>query len=145
MTHVLWMFSMMSALTFGLITRESSMSSVCKRPYHFALVICRISEQWTLFTVVGRWGLVTKSWLVHFPETAKFFDAVHFVDSNNPKAIKNAVCVFELDSSIPLRRHFQTDGKGYKFYGGLVSHTLVLRTITTAVSVKRRLQTADQG
>lgn len=68
---------------------------------------------------------------VDCPETAKFFDALHFVDSNNLKTIKNAVCIFELDSGIPLRRHFQTDGKGYKFYGGLVSHILVLRTITT--------------
>ena len=53
---------------------------------------------------------------VECPETAKFFDAVHFVDSNNPKTIKSAMCVFELDSGIPLRCHFQTDdGKGYKF------------------------------
>ena len=66
------------------------------------------------------------------PETSEFFDVEHFVDSNNPKTVRNAVCVFELDSGIPLRRHFETVGKsGYKFYGGLDSHVLVLRTITT--------------
>ncbi|KAK2567772.1 Amiloride-sensitive amine oxidase [copper-containing] [Acropora cervicornis] len=89
----------------------------------------------TLNFVYGGWTMGARNLEliggVDCPETAKFFDAVHFVDSNNPKAIKNAVCVFELDSGIPLRRHFQTDGKGYKFYGGLVSHALVLRTIIT--------------
>ena len=69
---------------------------------------------------------------VDCPATSIFFDVEHFVDSNNPKTVRNAVCVFELDSAIPLRRHFETVGKsGYKFYGGLVSYVLVLRTITT--------------
>ena len=74
----------------------------------------------TLNLVYGGWTMGARNLEliggVDCPETAKFFDAVHFVDSNNPKTIKSAMCVFELDSGIPLRCHFQTDdGKGYKF------------------------------
>lgn len=86
--------------------------------------------------VYGGWAMGSKNLElvggVDCPETSKFFDVEHFVDSNKPKTVKNAVCVFELDSGIPLRRHFETDGKSkYRFYGGSVSHVLVLRTITT--------------
>ena len=86
--------------------------------------------------VYGGWTMGAKTLKlvggIDCPDTSRFFDAVHFVDSNKPKTIKSAVCVFELDSGIPLRRHFETDGKkGYRFYGGLVNHALVLRTITT--------------
>lgn len=90
----------------------------------------------TVNFVYGGWAMGARALEliggVDCPETARFLDAVHFLDSDNPKTIKNAVCVFELDSGIPLRRHFETDGKdGYKFYGGLADHLLVLRTITT--------------
>ena len=85
--------------------------------------------------VYGGWTMGAKSLElvggVDCPETSYFFDTEHFVDSNRPITVKNAVCVFEMDSGIPLRRHFETDGKRYKFYGGLVSHVLVLRTIST--------------
>lgn len=87
--------------------------------------------------VYGGWTMGARSLEliggVDCPETSKFFDATHFVDSNKPKTVKNAVCLFELDSGIPLRRHFETQGNNgaYEFYGGLVSHVLVLRTITT--------------
>ena len=69
------------------------------------------------------------------PETSKFFDAIFFVDTDKPKVVKNALCVFEQDSGLPLRRHFEKGGtqgqKGYKFYGGLPTSVLVVRTITT--------------
>lgn len=85
--------------------------------------------------VYGGWAMGTKTFElvggVDCPETSKFFDVVHFVDTDQPQVIKNAVCVFEMDSGIPLRRHFETNGTGYKFYEGLASRVLVLRTIIT--------------
>ena len=85
--------------------------------------------------VYGGWAMGAKTFElvggVDCPETSKFFDVVHFVDTEQPHAIKNALCVFEMDSGIPLRRHFETNGTGYKFYEGLASHVLVLRTIIT--------------
>lgn len=86
--------------------------------------------------VYGGWAMGAKTFElvggVDCPETSKFFDVVHFVDTDQPQVIKNAVCVFETDSGIPLRRHFETNGTGYKFYEGLANHVLVLRTIITA-------------
>ena len=85
--------------------------------------------------VYGGWAMGAKTFElvggVDCPETSEFFDVVHFVDTAQPKAIKNALCVFEMDSGIPLRRHFETNGTGYKFYEGLASRVLVLRTIIT--------------
>ena len=85
--------------------------------------------------VFGGWAMGAKSFElvggVDCPEMSKFFDVVHFADTDQPQVIRNAVCVFEMDSGIPLRRHFQTNGTGYKFYEGLGSLVLVLRTIIT--------------
>lgn len=85
--------------------------------------------------VYGGWAMGSNTFElvggVDCPETSKCFNVEHFVDTNHPRVIKNAVCVFEMDSGIPLRRHFETDGKGYRFYEGLANHVLVLRTITT--------------
>ena len=68
---------------------------------------------------------------VDCPETSKFFDTLHFVDTNEPEVVRNAVCVFEMDSGIPLRRHFEANGKRFRFYEGITSHVLVIRTIAT--------------
>jgi len=85
--------------------------------------------------VYGGWTMGAKTFElvggVDCPETSKFLDVVHFVDTDQPRVIKNAVCVFEMDSGIPLRRHFETNGSGYKFYEGLATHVLVVRTIIT--------------
>ncbi|CAH1269396.1 AOC1 [Branchiostoma lanceolatum] len=69
---------------------------------------------------------------VDCPNTAIFFDALHHRDTAGPRRFKNAVCVFELNSRIPLRRHFDSDyAGGYEFYGGMVDHALILRHIFT--------------
>ena len=85
--------------------------------------------------VYGGWAMGAKTFElvggVDCPETSEFFDVVHFVDTEQPQAIKNALCVFEMDSGIPLRRHFETNGTRYRFYEGLASRVLVLRTIIT--------------
>jgi len=69
---------------------------------------------------------------VDCPNTATFFDLIHFVGRKDPAKYKNAVCLFEQDMGVPLRRHYDTnfDG-GYNFYGGMPGSALILRTIAT--------------
>ena len=69
---------------------------------------------------------------VDCPKTATFFDVVYFVDSAQPGRRRNAVCVFEHNFGVPLRRHFENDFEGsYSFYGGMQGTGLVFRTIST--------------
>ena len=69
---------------------------------------------------------------VDCPETATFFDLWHYLDTGKPRKYSNAVCVFELNTGVPLRRHFNDDFKGgYTYYGGMVSNVLILRAVTT--------------
>ena len=69
---------------------------------------------------------------VDCPNTATFFDLTHFIGVKDPAVYKNAVCVFEQDMGIPLRRHYDTDFKGsYNFYGGVPGSALILRTAST--------------
>ena len=46
---------------------------------------------------------------VDCPKSATFFDVVYFVDSDHPGKRRNAVCVFEHNLGMPLRRHFEND------------------------------------
>ena len=85
----------------------------------------------------GYWGLgyykfeLVKG--VDCPNTATFFDVLHFINADRPLKIKNGICVFELDTGMPLRRHFDNDyAGGYRFYGGMAGSALVVRSITTA-------------
>lgn len=67
---------------------------------------------------------------VDCPDTAAFLDNYHFVDTNKPKLYKNAICIFEHNPGIPLRRHYANDGKGgYHYYGGIIDYHLVVRNI----------------
>lgn len=67
------------------------------------------------------------------PNTATFFDAVHFVSSGEPAKFKNSLCLFEIDLGLPLRRHFDNNFEGgYRFYGGMPGSALVLRSASTA-------------
>ena len=69
---------------------------------------------------------------VDCPYSATFFDLVHMVDVGRPQTFRNAVCVFELNTGIPLRRHYDNNFvNGYKFYGGMANQVLVLRSIAT--------------
>ncbi|KAK3752714.1 hypothetical protein QZH41_018684 [Actinostola sp. cb2023] len=69
---------------------------------------------------------------VDCPESATFVDLIHHVDTPRPRRIKNAVCIFEFNTGIALRRHFENDLRGgYEFYGGMPSYALVLRYVST--------------
>ncbi|NXM73487.1 AOC1 oxidase, partial [Serilophus lunatus] len=69
---------------------------------------------------------------VDCPETATFLDAHHFLDADGPVRFARALCVFELPTGVPLRRHFDSDFQGgFHFYAGLEGRALVLRTTST--------------
>lgn len=69
---------------------------------------------------------------VDCPDTATFFDFVALVDSSAPTKRRNAICVFEQNNGIPLRRHYDNDFEGgYSFYGGMPGTSLIVRTICT--------------
>ncbi|XP_077159638.1 diamine oxidase [copper-containing] [Paroedura picta] len=66
------------------------------------------------------------------PEVATFLDAFHMHDADGPIRYPRALCVFELPTGVPLRRHFDSDFQGgSNFYAGLEGHALVLRTTST--------------
>ncbi|XP_038175980.1 amiloride-sensitive amine oxidase [copper-containing] [Arvicola amphibius] len=66
------------------------------------------------------------------PETATFLDAFHFYDSDGPVRYPHALCLFEMPTGVPLRRHFNSNFKGgFNFYAGLKGYALVLRTTST--------------
>ncbi|NWH42307.1 AOC1 oxidase, partial [Chloropsis hardwickii] len=69
---------------------------------------------------------------VDCPETATFLDAHHLLDADGPVRFRRALCVFELPTGVPLRRHFDSDFQGgFHFYAGLEGRALVLRTTST--------------
>ncbi|XP_038154127.1 amiloride-sensitive amine oxidase [copper-containing] [Cyprinodon tularosa] len=66
------------------------------------------------------------------PEIATFIDLYHYFDTDKPLHHKKALCIFEMTTALPLRRHFDSDFQGgYNFYGGLENTVLVLRTTST--------------
>lgn len=66
------------------------------------------------------------------PEIATFVDLYHYYDTDKPVRYRNALCVFEMTTAMPLRRHFNSNFHGgYNFYGGLENHVLVVRTTST--------------
>ncbi|XP_078062494.1 diamine oxidase [copper-containing], partial [Mustelus asterias] len=66
------------------------------------------------------------------PEMATYKDLYHFMDTDQPIRYKNALCIFEYSTAVPLRRHFNSNFKGsFNFYGGLENHVLVIRTTST--------------
>ncbi|NXG64607.1 AOC1 oxidase, partial [Hemiprocne comata] len=66
------------------------------------------------------------------PEVATFLDVHHLYDADGPIRFPRAICVFELPTGVPLRRHFDSDFQGgFNFYAGLEGQALVLRTTST--------------
>ncbi|XP_077365061.1 diamine oxidase [copper-containing] isoform X2 [Festucalex cinctus] len=65
------------------------------------------------------------------PEIATFVDLHHYFDTDKPVRYRNALCLFEMTTALPLRRHFNAFGGRYNFYGGLENTVLVLRTTST--------------
>ncbi|XP_073464131.1 amine oxidase [copper-containing] 3-like [Aquarana catesbeiana] len=66
---------------------------------------------------------------VDCPYFATYVDTHYLLDSDTSVLNKGSICIFELNTGIPLRRHFSSLGSS--FFGGLVSTVLVIRTIAT--------------
>ncbi|XP_074841639.1 diamine oxidase [copper-containing] [Carettochelys insculpta] len=82
------------------------------------------------------WGMGTMAYElapgIDCPEVATYLDAHHLYDAAGPVRYARALCVFELPTGVPLRRHFDSDFRGgYRFYAGLEGQALVLRTTAT--------------
>lgn len=82
------------------------------------------------------WGLGTVTYElapgIDCPETATFLDALHYYDTDDPVLYSRALCVFEMPTGVPLRRHFNSNfNGGFNFYAGLEGQVLVLRTTST--------------
>ncbi|XP_008156997.2 amiloride-sensitive amine oxidase [copper-containing] [Eptesicus fuscus] len=89
----------------------------------------------TKYIDVG-WGLGTVTHElapgIDCPETATFLDALHYYDADDPVRYPRALCVFEMPTGVPIRRHFNSDfNGGFNFYAGLQGQVLVLRTTST--------------
>ncbi|KAM9296659.1 amine oxidase [copper-containing] 3-like [Gastrophryne carolinensis] len=63
------------------------------------------------------------------PYFATYVDTHYLLDTDTWVLNKGSVCIFELNSGMPLRRHFSSLGSNY--YGGLVNTVLVVRTVAT--------------
>ncbi|NXY83474.1 AOC1 oxidase, partial [Alcedo cyanopectus] len=82
------------------------------------------------------WGMGSVSYElargIDCPDTATYVDAHHLYDADGPVRFSRAICVFELPTGVPLRRHFDSDFQGgFNFYAGLEGQALVLRTTST--------------
>ncbi|XP_062049782.1 amiloride-sensitive amine oxidase [copper-containing] [Lepus europaeus] len=89
----------------------------------------------TKYIDVG-WGLGTVTHElapgIDCPETATFLDTFHYYDADEPVRYPRALCLFEMPTGVPLRRHFDSNfSGGFNFYAGLKGQVLVLRTTST--------------
>ncbi|XP_066477629.1 amine oxidase [copper-containing] 3-like [Tiliqua scincoides] len=62
------------------------------------------------------------------PYLATYLDRYYLFASTLPVTHKNSICIFEQNSEVPLRRHF--DRAQNPFYGGLADSALVFRSIS---------------
>ncbi|NWJ10416.1 AOC3 oxidase, partial [Crypturellus undulatus] len=65
---------------------------------------------------------------VDCPYSATYVDVPYLAQSQVPRSVKNALCIFEHNLGSPLRRHYSNLQSLY--YGGLVNSALVVRSIT---------------
>lgn len=63
------------------------------------------------------------------PYMATYLDRHYFFDSALPITRRNSICIFEQNSEMPLRRHFDRADK--LFFGGLIDSALVFRSISS--------------
>ena len=71
---------------------------------------------------------------VDCPNDATFIDTTFQVESDGPIKVLNAFCLFEYNMGIPLRRHLSYSFSYGRFYEGMETTVLILRTIATIVN-----------
>ncbi|GAB1611009.1 putative amine oxidase [copper-containing] [Argonauta hians] len=70
------------------------------------------------------------------PEHSLMIPVYYFSDRSPDIVEKNsfAICVFEQNTGIPLRRHHSSNKRSSKFYSGMMDDVLVFRTIRTVTN-----------
>ncbi|KAM3835854.1 amine oxidase [copper-containing] 3-like [Vipera latastei] len=63
------------------------------------------------------------------PYLSSYLDWHFFLATSLPVSRKNAICIFEQNAELPIRRHYESIQS--PFYGGLADSNLVFRTIST--------------
>nr|XP_022332724.1 putative amine oxidase [copper-containing] isoform X3 [Crassostrea virginica] len=72
---------------------------------------------------------------VDCPSHATFTDALHVMESSTkPIIYKNAFCIFEINTGMPLRRHHSFSSFHGTMYEGLPNSVLILRSILSVVN-----------
>ncbi|KAM4012317.1 amine oxidase [copper-containing] 3-like [Anomaloglossus baeobatrachus] len=69
---------------------------------------------------------------VDCPHLATYIDAHYLMESETPEKNKNAICIFEQNLGVPLRRHYSNMHSMY--YGGLASTVLIVRAASTLIN-----------
>lgn len=69
---------------------------------------------------------------VDCPYLATYVDWHFLLESQTPKTVRDAFCVFEQNQGLPLRRH-HSDLLSY-YFGGLVETVLVFRSVSTLLN-----------
>lgn len=69
---------------------------------------------------------------VDCPYLATYVDSHYLMESETPDTTKNAICIFEQNLGVPLRRHYSNMHSMY--YGGLTSTVLILRAVSTLIN-----------
>lgn len=82
------------------------------------------------------WGLGSLTYElasgIDCPAPATFLDTYHYHDDDAPVLHPHALCIFEMPTGVPLRRHFDSNfNNGFNFYAGLEGQVLVLRSTST--------------
>ncbi|XP_043530935.1 membrane primary amine oxidase-like [Chiloscyllium plagiosum] len=70
---------------------------------------------------------------VDCPYGATFVDTVHFSESENPRRVKNSICIFEQNKQLPLRRHYFSWNTPPS-YGGVADCVLIIRSTSTVAN-----------
>ncbi|XP_063163953.1 membrane primary amine oxidase-like isoform X2 [Candoia aspera] len=63
------------------------------------------------------------------PYLSNYLDWHFFHDTSGPVSRKKAICIFEQNAELPIRRHYESIQS--PFYGGLADSNLVFRTISS--------------
>ncbi|KAF3812341.1 hypothetical protein GH733_019677 [Mirounga leonina] len=69
---------------------------------------------------------------VDCPYLATYVDWHFLLESHTPKTIRDAICVFEQNQGLPLRRHHSNFYSHY--FGGLAETVLVVRSVSTLLN-----------
>ncbi|XP_052068796.1 putative amine oxidase [copper-containing] [Mytilus californianus] len=85
---------------------------------------------------VGLIGIQAKGLVpgVDCPKDATYLSSTFQVESDGPFSFENAFCIFEYNLGMPLRRHHSYSFSYGRFYEGMETTVLILRTIAVIIN-----------